>query len=245
MRKGMWSAAAVIVLLSVAGVVPWGSTVQAADQIVMTDQLTYEPGEVTVPVGATVVWHNDSSVQHDAKAEDGSFSSPLLDKGKDFSFTFKTPGDVKFYCTVPGHKSAGMTGVVHVGAASTPTTAATTTTTRPGSTATTTVTTVPGQAATTTTTAKNGAAGSTTTTTAAVANGATTTTLAPSTTPTSAPEAAGETTTTNHNGEEAAEGGHGGGSKDDDKSSPIGIAFAVLSTLLLGGVAGKLLLSKP
>ncbi|MCA1846931.1 MAG: hypothetical protein LC792_27795 [Actinobacteria bacterium] len=64
-------------------------------------------------------------------------------------------------------------------------------------------------------------------------------------TPTSAPESAGVTSTTS-GGEQSAEGhASEGGSHKSDKSSPIGITFAAISTLLLGGIAGKLLLSKP
>src|SRR5262245_26287223 len=120
MRKGMWSAAALVGLLSGAAVLLIGPAVRAADNVVsMTDDLSFEPKDITVPVGGAVTWHNDSSVQHDAKADDGSFSSPMLDKGKEFSFTFKAPGTFSYKCTVPGHASAGMTGKVIVGAAST------------------------------------------------------------------------------------------------------------------------------
>ena len=247
MRKGIWSAATAIVLLSGAGLVLWGPAVRAADSTVaMKDELAFEPADVTVPVGGSVVWHNDGGVQHDAKADDGSFSTPMVDPGKNSQpITFRTPGDFKYFCTVPGHKAAGMVGTIHVGAASTPTTGATTTTTQaPGGGPTTTA--AAGQSTTTTTKAAAGA--STTTTTAAGAGGATTTTVpqAQSVTPTSAPDG-GSTSTTIQGGGEAAEGGHGsgGGSHDDSKSSPIGIAFAAVSTLLLGGIAGKLLMHKP
>jgi len=252
MRKGMWSAPALIVLLSGATVM-WGPTVQAADNRVgMKDSLKFDPADITVPVNSPVVFHNDGSIQHDAKAEDGSFSTPLLDPGAEKAITFTKAGDFKYYCSVEGHKSAGMFGVVHVaGAGSTPTTAATTPTTAAPTA--TTATTAPAAGATTTTTAKAGAgtASSTTTTTAAAAAGATTTTLAPAVTPTSAPEAAGESTATTAagaGGEEAAAEDHasqGGAHNKKGKSNPVGIAFAAVSTLLLTAIAGKLLASKP
>jgi plastocyanin len=244
MRKGIWSAAAFVVLLSGATLLS-GPTVQAADnRVAMKDQLKYDPPDITVPVNSAVVFYNAGSIQHDAKAEDGSFDTPLLDPGGEKSVTFTKPGDIKFYCSVEGHKSAGMTGVVHVTAGgSTPTTAATTTTTAPAGG--TTPTTAGG---TTTTTAKAApGSGASTTTTTAPANGATTTTLAPAATPTSAPETAGESTATTAagqaGGEEAAEGG--APKKEKEKNSPIGIAFASVSTLLLAAIAGKLLASKP
>jgi plastocyanin len=250
MRKGMWSAATLAGLVSAVVVVLFGPAVRAADtKVAMKDDLTFEPSDITVPVGGTVVWHNDGgSGPHDAKADNGSFSIPMVDPGKDSqSVAFNTPGDIKYFCTVPGHKAAGMVGTIHVGAASTPTTAPSTTTTQAAGGGATT-TTATGQSTTTTTAKAANGASTTTTAAAAAGGGATTTTLpqAQSATPTSAPDSAGVTSTTTAQGGEAAEGhGSSGGSHDDDKSSPIGIAFAAVSTLLLGGVSGKLLLSKP
>ncbi|MGH9010615.1 MAG: plastocyanin/azurin family copper-binding protein [Acidimicrobiia bacterium] len=206
------------------------------------------PAEISVPVGTTVVWRNLSDIPHDATARDNSFASPQLSKGGDFSFTFKTPGEVQYYCSVSGHEDAGMTGVVKVTGAGTPTTAATTPTTQGGSTP----TTAAGGASTTTTTAKAAAGTSSSTTTTAAANGTTTTTLAPAGAPASAPEPVGETTTTTAaahaegGGDQAAAepGGEDHEKKEKKKNSPIGMAFASVSTLLLAAIAGKLLASK-
>jgi len=251
MRKGIWSVAALGMVLSGAAALFMGPPVRAAETVTMgsdakPNDFKFFPAEITVPVGTTVVWRNLSDIPHDATARDNSFASDQLAKGQDFSFTFKTPGDIPYYCSVSGHEDAGMTGVIKVtgGGGATPSTAATTPTTQAG-TATTATTAAGG---TTTTTAK-GAAGASTTTTAAGA-GATTTTLAPGVTPTSAP--AGETTTTtagaHGGGEEAAaddhasDGGHD--KKEKKKNSPIGIAFASVSTVLLAAIAGKMLASK-
>jgi len=255
MRKGMWSAAALIGLLAGAGMllgVP--AEVSAADgRVVMNDQLKFDPSEITVAAGTKVVWHNDGYVQHDVTADNGSFDSKgLIDRGGEFSFTFSTPGDFTYFCSP--HKDAGMKGVVHVtgaGGGATNTTAATTPTTTPAPGATTTSS-APAPAGGTTTTTRPGATASgqsTTTTTAPAAGGVTSTTQAASVTPTSASENAGnssgaatagsaEQAGADHGSEEAAE-------KKNEKSSPIGIAFAAVSTLLLAAIAGKLLASKP
>jgi plastocyanin len=253
MRKGIWSVAALGMVLSGAAPLFIGPPVQAAETVTMgsdskPNDFKFFPAEITVPVGTTVVWRNLSDIPHDATAKDNSFASDQLAKGQDFSFTFKTPAPdgIPYYCSVSGHEDAGMTGVIKVtgGGGATASTAATTPTTQAGTA--TTVTTAAG--GTTTTTAK-AAAGASTTTTAA-GSGATTTTLAPGVTPTSAP--AGETTTTtaaaHGGGEEAAaddhasDGGHE--KKEKKKNSPIGIAFASLSTVLLAAIAGKMLASK-
>jgi plastocyanin len=252
MRKGMSSAAAAfVVLLSGAGVFLGIPRATAADsQVKMvegssSDYTTWKfaPEEITVPVGSTVVWHNDGSQQHTATAEDKSFASPYLNKGQDFQFKFAAPGDFKYYCEP--HKALGMVGVIHVTGASTPTTPATTATTQPASSATT-ATTAVGSASTTTTTAKAGSGSPTTTTATTAAGGSTTTTLASALTPTSAPDSASSTTTTTTAAGSSGEGAQAAheGSKND-KSSPVGIAFAAVATLLLGAVSVRLLASKP
>ncbi|MGH9005023.1 MAG: plastocyanin/azurin family copper-binding protein, partial [Acidimicrobiia bacterium] len=204
------------------------------------------PAEISVPVGSAVVWENKSSIPHDAVADNGTFKSPRMNQGQKFEFKFTAPGDYKYVCTESGHEGAGMTAVVRVtGGGSTPTTAAPTTTTQaPTSGASVTTTTAkPGE--TTTTTVKNGAAaGSTTTTVAGATEAGVTTSSAPAATPTPAPEGCATTTTTGH-GEEAAAGDHdSGGTSSDEKSSPLGIAFAGISTLILVGISTKLLASR-
>ena len=256
MPKRLWLSASCVLLLAAAPVLATGPTVQAAETVTMgsssqPNAFKFFPAEITIPVGTTVVWRNLSDVPHDAKARDNSFVSPQLTKGQDFSFTFKAPGDIQYYCSVPGHEGAGMTGVVHVtGGAATPTTVATTPPS-PGGTSGTTATTAAGQASTTTTTRAGSSSGPSSTTTTTAGTGVTATTQAPSVTPTSAPDPAGEATTTTaagHGAEESAATDHaseGGSEKKKQKSSPIGIAFAAVSTLLLTAIAGKLLASKP
>jgi len=254
MRKALWSSAALIALLSGAGVILGGSAVQAADQTVKmvdgsgdpTTTWKFDPNNITVAAGTTVIFKNTGGQPHTATADDGSFDSGYLSNGKEFSTVVTKT--VKFKC----EPHPWMTGTITVsgGAPSTPTTA--------GSTPSTTVAAAPGPTTTTTagaattTTAKAAAGASTTTTTAAA--GATATTQAPSVTPTSAPETAGVTSTTTAapaagGGEEVAGGEHGtqeaeAKKHDDEKSSPLGIAFAAVSTLLLVAVCGKLLASK-
>ena len=245
MRKALWSAAALIALLSGSTVTwaPWAQAAGASVEIGKNNAFKFEPAEITVPVNSKVDWTNKSSIQHDVKADSGLFKSALLNKDETYSFTFTTPGEFRYICTVSGHEDAGMVGVVKVTGGAAPVTTATTPTTAPGGT-----TTTAAPAGSTTTTTAKAAGGSTTTTTAG--GGVTSTTQAPSVTPTSSPESGGVTTTTAAaagGGDESAAGGHGGehpASESNDKSSPLGIAFASVATLLLIGISGKLLASK-
>jgi plastocyanin len=244
MRKALWSAAALVALSGFA--ILMVGPAQAADTSVNmvdgpgdpTKVWKFEPAEITIPAGTKVTWKNTGDQAHTATADDGSFDSGNISNGGDFSQVIDK--SVTYQCT----PHPWMKGKITVSGA-TPTTASTPTTAAGGTTPTTAA--APGST-TTTTTAKAAAGGSTTTTTAG--GGVTSTTQAPSVTPTSAPETGGVTTTTAAaagGGEEAAGGGHGSEEpkgKANDKSSPIGIAFAAVSTLLLLGISGKLLASK-
>lgn len=246
MRKALWTTAALVALLSGTGVLLGGSAVKAADTTVNmvdgpgdpTKVWKFEPAEITVPAGTKVIWRNTGDQPHTATADDGSFDSGNLSNGKEFSQVVSK--SVTYKC----EPHPWMTGKITVsGGSSTPTTVAPTTTTAAAGTTPTTA----AAGASTTTTAKAAAGGSTTTTTAG--GGATATTQAPSVTPSSAPETGGVTTTTSApsgHADEAAANGHGseGSKKDDSKSSPLGIAFVAISTVLLAGISGKLLASK-
>lgn len=256
MRKGLWSVAALIALLSGTGAILGGGAVNAADTTVNmvdgsgdpTKTWKFEPAEITVAAGSKVVWKNIGDQPHTATADDGSFDSGYLSNGKEFSQVITK--SITYKC----EPHPWMTGKINVAGGAAPAAPAqqappTTAAPAPGSTPTTRTTAAAG--ATTTTTAK-GAGGSTTTTTAGAA-GVTSTTQAASVTPTSAPESAGVTTTTASiagGGEEAAADTHASGGEqsrsanDDSKSSPLGIAFVAVSTVLLVGISGKLLASK-
>ncbi|MEU9184151.1 cupredoxin family copper-binding protein [Streptomyces sp. NPDC048484] len=62
----------------------------------------FSPATLTVPVGSTVTWTNQDTAPHDVKTTSGpaSIHSPMLQKGKSWSFTFTTAGSYGYYCTV-------------------------------------------------------------------------------------------------------------------------------------------------
>jgi plastocyanin/uncharacterized membrane protein YozB (DUF420 family) len=76
----------------------------------------FNPKEVIIPVGATVVWVNQDGAPHTATADDGAlFKSDLLSKGQSFKHTFDTVGEFHYFCEL--HGSAGgqdMAGVIKV-----------------------------------------------------------------------------------------------------------------------------------
>jgi plastocyanin len=76
----------------------------------------YNPVEVVVPQGATVVWVNQDAAPHTATSDDGQlFDSDLMSGGQQFRHTFDTLGEFPYFCTL--HGAAGgvyMAGTVRV-----------------------------------------------------------------------------------------------------------------------------------
>ncbi len=57
------------------------------------------PNEITIAVGETVTFHNQDEMPggHTLVADDGSFQSPPLKKGEEWSRTFEKPGTYDYH----------------------------------------------------------------------------------------------------------------------------------------------------
>ncbi len=77
--------------LAVAGAAP------AATISVKITKSGFNPNAVTINFGDTVAWHNSDSANHQLVADDGTFASPILRAGKDYSFTFKRAGTFRYH----------------------------------------------------------------------------------------------------------------------------------------------------
>jgi plastocyanin len=71
---------------------------------------SFMPSTLTVPVGATVEWHNQDAVQHTVTSDQGLFDSGVLMPGKKFTFKFNAPGSFGYHCSI--HQ--GMQGTITV-----------------------------------------------------------------------------------------------------------------------------------
>ena len=80
----------------------------------------YDPAEITVPAGTTVVWLNKGKEEHTVTADDKSFDSGLKKTGGTFSRAFPRPGKYSYFC----QPHPWMKGTVQVVAGAPPTTAA-------------------------------------------------------------------------------------------------------------------------
>jgi plastocyanin len=82
----------------------------ASGSTVEINNFMFMPMTLTVAVGATVTWKFDDSTDHTVTADDKSFTSPALGKGKTYTHTFTTAGTVKYHCSIHPF----MTGTITV-----------------------------------------------------------------------------------------------------------------------------------
>jgi plastocyanin len=63
-------------------------------------EFTYQPDPVVVQVGGKVIWQNQDTAPHTATADDGSFNTGTIEKGKLGSATFKEAGTFTYFCEI-------------------------------------------------------------------------------------------------------------------------------------------------
>jgi plastocyanin len=80
-----------------------------AQAMVVIDNFTFSPQELTVPPGTTVTWVNHDDIPHTVTEENKAFRSKALDTDDKFSFTFNTPGDFSYFCSLHPHMTGKIT----------------------------------------------------------------------------------------------------------------------------------------
>jgi nitrosocyanin len=85
---------------------------------VVAKEFTYTPNRLTVKAGQPVqlVLENKGVIEHDFVIDAFKVKMGTIQPGKTGTVTFtpKAKGTFPFYCSVPGHKEAGMTGTLVV-----------------------------------------------------------------------------------------------------------------------------------
>jgi plastocyanin len=113
--RATWRGCAALVL-SLAILASLPSDALAADTQVTivqpsdTISLSYDPSSLTVTVGTTVTWTNNSSTAITITSPDGLFDSESIAAGGSFSHTFDTPGRYRYFCVPYPH----MKGMINV-----------------------------------------------------------------------------------------------------------------------------------
>jgi plastocyanin len=63
-------------------------------------EFSYGPDPVVVQAGGKVTWQNEDTAPHTATADDGSFDTGTIEKGKLGSAAFKEPGTFTYHCEI-------------------------------------------------------------------------------------------------------------------------------------------------
>jgi plastocyanin len=78
-------------------------TANAEAGVVKIDNFTFSPATLIVAPGTNVTWTNDDDIPHTVAAKDKSFRSKPMDTGNQFSYTFATPGEYDYFCSLHPH----------------------------------------------------------------------------------------------------------------------------------------------
>jgi|SRR3954464_3897205 len=79
---------------------PAPSGAAAKAEKVQIVEFSYEPEPVVIQVGGKVTWQNEDTAPHTATADDGSFDTGTIEKGKLGSATFKEAGTFTYFCEI-------------------------------------------------------------------------------------------------------------------------------------------------
>jgi uncharacterized cupredoxin-like copper-binding protein len=98
---------------------PAASSARAVE-VQATDRLTFEPATIAVKSGTLVrlTLHNTGALEHDWVVDSLEGRKVEVDATPKTSatgeFTPTAPGTYEFYCSIPGHREAGMKGTLVV-----------------------------------------------------------------------------------------------------------------------------------
>jgi plastocyanin len=73
---------------------------KAATHTVVMEGTGFQPADLKIAAGDTVVWVNKDPFPHTATAKNGDFDSKEIEAGKSWKHTFKAKGDFAYVCTL-------------------------------------------------------------------------------------------------------------------------------------------------
>lgn len=89
----------------------------AAEFLIAMVDLAYEPAELTITADTDVVISlpNEGQLEHNFVIDELGIVSETADGGDETSVTINAAaGEYEFYCSIPGHREAGMVGTLTV-----------------------------------------------------------------------------------------------------------------------------------
>jgi len=99
-RMGSWNVTAVVENANGTGMHKWDWIVKAPTPVdVEIKNYVYNPAQINVSKGTTVIWTNNDSDAHTVTSDDMVFDSGALSMGATFEWTFNQTGTFKYHCT--------------------------------------------------------------------------------------------------------------------------------------------------
>ena len=83
---------------------------KTGDSAVEIDNFVFGPERLVVKAGTTVTWTNRDDIPHTVASKERLFKSKAMDTDDSYSFTFTTPGEFAYFCSLHPH----MTGIIVV-----------------------------------------------------------------------------------------------------------------------------------
>ena len=99
MKKGLFILIAVILISGCYSQQTKTSNTERGANEVIIDNFAFTPQELTINSGTTITWKNNHNVVHTIVSQN-LFESKTLNKGDEFAFTFNTPGEYNYYCSI-------------------------------------------------------------------------------------------------------------------------------------------------
>lgn len=93
------------------------NTGTGTDHAIASIDTAFDTDAITVKPGDTITLTNNGFAQHDLYIDGLDLETDLLSNGDSQTITIPAdaaPGDYQFWCTVAGHKEAGMQGIITV-----------------------------------------------------------------------------------------------------------------------------------
>ncbi len=92
-------------------------TPEAAALVIEASEFKYEPTDLAISSAgsSTISLVNKGFVEHDFTIDELEFQiAVVVGETSEGTLTDVAPGSYEFYCTIPGHKAAGMVGTLTV-----------------------------------------------------------------------------------------------------------------------------------
>ncbi len=89
-------------LVATSAAPPVASAADSASNPVTVEirDMKYAPETLVIPTGTKVTWINRDDAPHTVTDRGRKFASAALDTGDSYSYTFESPGEFTYFCTI-------------------------------------------------------------------------------------------------------------------------------------------------